>query len=120
MRMCRGEIWHQLAIDPSHLAHQKRGSGIDHQVVPRISSFFGIVIAMYHNEAHHRQPHFHARYAEHEASIAIESLEVLAGALPSRAESFVREWAVLHRDELRTNWERARDEEPLEPIEPLT
>ena len=86
--------------------------------VPRISSFYGIVIAMYYDE--HGRPHFHAHYAEHKASIAIDTLEVLGGSLPRRALAFVREWAEQHRDELDANWERARDEEPLEPIEPLT
>jgi hypothetical protein len=31
----------------------------------------------------------------------------------------VSEWAALHYNELLANWERARREEPLEPIEPL-
>jgi hypothetical protein len=86
--------------------------------VPRISSFYGIVIAMYYDE--HGRPHFHAHYAERKASIAIDTLEVLGGSLPRRALAFVREWAEQHRDELDANWERARDEKPLEPIEPLT
>jgi hypothetical protein len=51
--------------------------------VPRISEFFGIVVTMYYND--HAPPHFHARYAEHEVTIVIESLEVLDGALPRRA-----------------------------------
>lgn len=64
-------------------------------------------------------PHFHALYAEHEASIAIETLDVLAGSLPDRAERLVLEWAALHRAELQLDWARARAGEPLEPIEPL-
>jgi hypothetical protein len=31
----------------------------------------------------------------------------------------VSEWASLHQDELVAHWERARREEPLQPIEPL-
>jgi len=38
----------------------------------RISEFYGIVIAMYHAE--HGVPHFHARHAGQEASVAIETL----------------------------------------------
>jgi hypothetical protein len=49
--------------------------------MPRISSFYGIVIAMYYKE--HGPPHFHVRYAEHDASIAIETSEVLGGSLPA-------------------------------------
>jgi hypothetical protein len=31
----------------------------------------------------------------------------------------VLEWALDHRDELRANWDRAREQLPLEQIEPL-
>jgi len=85
--------------------------------MPRISSFYGIVISMYYDE--HGVPHFHVYYAEHDASIAIETLEILGGSLPRRAQRLVTEWAELHRDELLANWQRARDEQPLEDIEPL-
>jgi hypothetical protein len=84
--------------------------------VPRISSFYGIVIEMYYE---HGVPHFHVRYAEYDASITIETLEVLGGSLPRRAQRLVTEWAELHRDELLANWQRARNEQPLEDIEPL-
>jgi len=85
--------------------------------MPRISSFYGIVIAMYYRE--HGVPHFHARYGEHEASISIVSLEVLGGFLPARALRLVRHWGDLHREELRINWDRAQREEVLENIDPL-
>jgi hypothetical protein len=39
--------------------------------------------------------------------------------LPRRPYAFVVEWASLHREELRANWERARQGFPLHPIEPL-
>jgi len=85
--------------------------------MPRISEFYGIVIAMYYAE--HGVPHFHARYAEQEAVIGIETLEVLAGSLPDQALRLVREWASLHRAELDLDWQRARAAQPLEPIAPL-
>jgi hypothetical protein len=86
--------------------------------VPRISFFYGIAIWMYWNEGTHARPHFHARYQDQAASIDLEG-EVIAGSLPPRALTLVAEWAVLHHDELLANWERARRNEPLEPIEPL-
>jgi Domain of unknown function (DUF4160) len=85
--------------------------------VPRISEFYGIAIAMYYAE--HGVPHFHALYSGEDASIAIGSLEVLAGSLPDRALRLVREWASLHRVELEKDWQRARAGEPLKPIPPL-
>jgi len=89
-------------------------------VMPRISSFYGITIWMYHDEIQHRgRPHFHASYGEWEASVDIEDLAVIAGNLPLRARRLVVEWALAHRTELRENWSRARDHLPLAPIEPL-
>ncbi len=72
---------------------------------------------MYYKE--HGQPHFHARYAEHDASIAIDGLGVLQGFLPQKTLTLVREWARLHRNELEVNWIRARSGRPLLWIEPL-
>jgi Domain of unknown function (DUF4160) len=85
--------------------------------VPRISAFYGIVIAMYFDE--HPPPHFHARYGEFDAQIAIATGEVLHGSLPRRAQALVTEWAALHREELDADWERARAERPLATIDPL-
>ena len=85
--------------------------------MPRICEFFGVLVYMYYND--HNPPHFHAEYAEHEALFTIDTLEILDGELPRRPRAFVVEWASLHREELRANWERARQGLPLQPIEPL-
>lgn len=82
--------------------------------MPRISEFLGIVISMYYND--HAPPHFHARYAEHEAQIDIESLETVGGWLPPRVLGLVREWARIYQPELRSDWEAARAGRPLHPI----
>jgi Domain of unknown function (DUF4160) len=88
--------------------------------MPRISSFYGITIWMYHDEIHHRgRPHFHASYGEAEASVDIESLAILAGDLPPRARRLVSQWAAAHQAELQDNWARARNHQSLKPIEPL-
>lgn len=88
--------------------------------MPRVSSFYGISIWMYYDEAHHLgRPHFHARYGEAEASVAIEELAIIAGDLPPRAKRLVIEWAAIRKPELRKNWSRARNHQPLAPIEPL-
>jgi hypothetical protein len=48
----------------------------------------------------HPTPHFHARYAEHEAAISIDQLTVVSGSLPPNALKLVRKWAGAHRHEL--------------------
>ena len=85
--------------------------------MPRISEFFGIIIRMYYRE--HPPPHFHAKVAEHTASYSINTLALIEGDLPRRAHGLVLEWAALHREERRENWERAQGQEPLLPIAPL-
>lgn len=85
--------------------------------MPEISRFFGIVINMYYNE--HPPPHFHARYGGEKALVAIDTLTVIDGRLSPRALGLVTEWGAQHQDELLWNWQRARNQEPLEPIEPL-
>jgi hypothetical protein len=64
-------------------------------------------------------PHFHARYAEWKALIAIGSLAVLEGALPARALGLVVESASQHQAELLANWRLAAEQKPLLAIEPL-
>lgn len=85
--------------------------------MPRLSEFYGIIISMFYKE--HGQPHFHAIYAEHEATISIDPIQVLEGSLPRRALSLVLEWAAMHQTELRQNWLLASEGKPLQRISPL-
>jgi hypothetical protein len=85
--------------------------------MPRISEFYGIIIEMYWSD--HNPPHFHAKYGEHRAEINIRTLGVLKGRLPAKALALVVEWAALHQEDLFERWERARDHQPMEKIEPL-
>ena len=65
--------------------------------LPRISVFYGIAIYMYYRD--HAPPHFHALYGEFEATVSIETGDLLEGRLPRRARSLVSEWVMSHRDE---------------------
>jgi hypothetical protein len=85
--------------------------------MPEISRFFGIVIGMFYDE--HEPPHFHARYGDQKAIIAIETLTILQGRLSPRTLGLVMEWAALHQEELRENWALARAQAPLKKIAPL-
>jgi hypothetical protein len=88
--------------------------------MPRISSFFGITIAMFWNERDHPVPHFHAEYGGQTASIGIADCMIIAGSLPRLQLGLVKQWTALHREELLANRERARRDESLERIEPLS
>lgn len=72
--------------------------------MPRLSHFFGIDIFIPAREANHRLPHFHAAYGGDKVSIAIETLEVLAGRIPAKELAMVRGWAFEHRAELLQAW----------------
>ena len=85
--------------------------------MPEISRFYGIIIRMYFKD--HNPPHFHAEYQEMQAEYSINSLEILAGKLPSRAHAMVLEWASQHKEELKKNWERSIVPSKMEKIEPL-
>jgi hypothetical protein len=52
----------------------------------------------------HPPPHFHAIYGEYNALVNIESLEMIEGDLPSRAQKLVLEWATLYQQDLLQMW----------------
>jgi len=85
--------------------------------VPQISRFFGIAIYLHYRD--HSPPHFHVRYAESSATIAIDTMEIIDGTLPARVYGLVAEWALQHHTALRENWERAMRRAPLTQIAPL-
>ena len=72
---------------------------------------------MYYNE--HEPPHFHVRYGDQKAVFEIWSLSLLCGYLSPRVFGLVMEWASAHRWDLLDNWNRARRNVALMPIEPL-
>lgn len=84
--------------------------------MPEISRFFGIVIAMYHDE--HPPPHFHARYGGRSITVAITDGRV-TGKLPPRAVGLILEWWSLHQEELMKNWERVVAGDSPAKIDPL-
>lgn len=85
--------------------------------MPELSRFYGIIIYMFRKD--HAPPHFHAEYNDEEAVILIDSWEIYKGSLPTRALKLVREWAELHKEEIKQHWENATQSRPLTKIEPL-
>lgn len=66
--------------------------------MPEICRFLGIVIGMYFDE--HNPPHFHVRYNEYRAVMAIRSFNVIDGHLPAKVRGLVEEWAEQNQAEL--------------------
>ena len=87
--------------------------------MPEISRFYGIVISMNWWEPRHHSPHIHAHYGADQATVDINSGQLLAGSLPGRVLSLVREWMMFHRTELHELWSLAQRREPLFKDNPL-
>jgi len=71
--------------------------------MPVIARFYGILIKMYFRE--HGVPHFHAVYAEFNGVFDVNTLEMIEGDLPPRAQHLVRDWAEKYKGELQRMWE---------------
>ena len=74
--------------------------------MPVIARFYGILIKMYFSQSEHGLPHFHAIYGEFNAVFVIDTLEMLEGDLPIRAQRLIKEWAAQHQRELRDMWDQ--------------
>ena len=85
--------------------------------MPTICMFYGILVKMYWND--HAPPHFHVEYGEYRAQYAIETLELMKGALPRRAHALVLEWATMHRVELMEDWQLCESKQQPKKISPL-
>lgn len=71
---------------------------------------------MYFQQKEHNPPHIHALYGEEMAAVDIQTGEILEGYLPPKALSMVREWIVIHNDDLLSIWE-TQEFKQLSPLE---
>ena len=83
--------------------------------MPEISRFYGIVIKMYFLASEHNPPHIHAIYNKNIAVIDIQTLEIIEGELPKRALRLVKEWILIHKNEIKNIWKTQQ----FKKIEPL-
>ncbi len=67
----------------------------------------------------HHRPHFHAYYQDDVAIVAIDTVEIITGALPRRQQRLTEAWAEIHREELLEDWARLQAGRPPVKIEPL-
>ena len=71
-------------------------------------------------EAPHHVPHFHAYYQNQVGIYSINTLELIAGALPRRQQRLVEAWAELHQSEFLADWQRLQQGRRPQPIKPLS
>ena len=85
--------------------------------MPTLARFYGIIIRMYFLPKEHNPPHIHVIYGEETFSISIKELQIIDGELnpTARVLSMVKEWILLHQDELLKMWET----QDLHEVEPL-
>ena len=71
--------------------------------MPEITRFYGIVIKIFFTKEHN-PPHFHAVYGEYNGCIDINTLEMLEGDLPLKAQHLIKEWGTKHKQEIMQMW----------------
>lgn len=72
--------------------------------MPVIARFYGMVVKMYYLSSEHNPPHIHVIYGEYVGIINITDGEMIQGDLPIRALKIVKEWTLLHSNELLEMW----------------
>ncbi|MBA2399164.1 MAG: DUF4160 domain-containing protein [Bradyrhizobium sp.] len=83
--------------------------------MPVVAIVAGVKIMFYANE--HPPAHFHAKIAEFQAVIDIDSLRIVAGRLPPAQTGSVLAWAASRQDRLRQTFVAALAHEKIGPIE---
>ena len=83
--------------------------------MPEITRFYGIIIQIRFNREHN-PPHFHAKYGDREGAFDIQTLAMLQGNLPNKAQALVQEWASQYRNELLQMW-NTKELKKLQPLE---
>ncbi len=73
--------------------------------MPVIARFYGIIIKMYFSQSEHGVPHFHAVYGEYNAVYNIQTLEMMEGDMPLRAQRLINDWASQYKQDLLRMWE---------------
>ena len=73
--------------------------------MPEVSRFYGIVIKMFFKPKEHEPSHIHALYGEYIGIFNIQSLQMIEGDLPLKAQAMVTEWLQTHKDELQDMWD---------------
>ena len=83
--------------------------------MPEITRFYGIVIKMFFKPKEHEPSHIHALYGEYMGEFNVQTLEMIQGDLPKKAQELVTEWLEKHQQELQQMW----DSQKIGKLSPL-
>ena len=83
--------------------------------MPEIARFYGIVIKMFFKPKEHEPSHIHALYGEYMGEFNVQTMEMIQGDLPRKAQTLVCEWLCMHQAELQQMW----DEQKVQKLPPL-
>ena len=83
--------------------------------MPEITRYYGIVIKMFFKPKEHEPSHIHALYGEYMGEFNIQTLEMIQGDLPRKAQELVIEWLKNHQNELQKMW----DSQTIQKLPPL-
>ena len=67
----------------------------------------------------HNPPHFHAKYENFKAIIAIDNLAIIEGNMPPKALALIMEWTSIHKKKLLNNWNKIIKTGQFNKIKPL-
>lgn len=72
--------------------------------MPEITRFYGIIIKMFFKPKEHEPSHIHALYGEYLGVFNLQTLKMTDGDLPKKAQELVKEWLLIHQEELLKMW----------------
>lgn len=72
--------------------------------MPEITRFYGIIIKMFFKPKEHEPSHIHAIYGEYIGVFDINTLQMIDGDLPVKAQKLVEEWLKTNQQELINMW----------------
>lgn len=70
-----------------------------------LARFYGLIVKMFFRQSEHNPPHIHVEYGENVGVFDIQTFDMMEGDLPKRAIDLVKEWGLLHKDELMQIWD---------------
>ena len=71
---------------------------------------------MFFKPKEHEPSHIHALYGEYIGIFNVQTLQMIEGDLPKKAQMLVSEWLELHKDDLQKMW----DEQIITKLPPLS